>query len=391
MADSEIISIIVSQPSVVTGVNVVLVDAELLVMAPPAQINISVPTPVPIPVVTGAAALSATVNLAVTPPPMISVNMPLAPAVAVDVGAPPGPPGPPGPQGVPGPPGVAGPPGPPGAVGPPGQQGQVGVAGPQGPAGPGVATGGTTGQVLTKNSATNYDTIWSTPAPGGVTSVNTLTGALTIAQGTGINVASAGTTITISAPLFGSAAQGEVPASGGGTVNYLRADGTWAIPPAPTPAALTSANDTNVTLTLAGTPATALLQATSITAGWIGTLAAGRLNANVVQAVTNDANVIGSIATQTLTLGWTGTLANSRLATMAAHTYKGNNTAATAAPIDVTNTQLTADLNPFTSTLQGLAPASGGGTNNYLRADGSWATPPAPPTTAALVLLDWYV
>jgi hypothetical protein len=43
-----------------------------------------------------------------------------------------------------------------------------------------------------------------------------------------------------------------------------------------TPAALTKANDTNVTLTLGGTPTTALLQATSITAGWTGTLATGR-------------------------------------------------------------------------------------------------------------------
>ena len=44
----------------------------------------------------------------------------------------------------------------------------------------------------------------------------------------------------------------------------------------PTPAALTAANDTNVTLTLGGTPATALLQASSITEGWAGTLAVPR-------------------------------------------------------------------------------------------------------------------
>jgi len=62
----------------------------------------------------------------------------------------------------------------------------------------------------------------------GVSSINGLTGAVTIAAGTGINLSSAGTTITISAPLFGTSAQGEVPASGGGTVNFLRADGTWA-------------------------------------------------------------------------------------------------------------------------------------------------------------------
>lgn len=78
-------------------------------------------------------------------------------------------------------------------------------------------------------------------------------------------------------------------------------------------AALTKVDDTNVTLTLGGTPATALLVAASLTLGWTGTLAAGRLNSNVVQAVTNDTNVTGSITTQTLTLGWTGTLAAGRL------------------------------------------------------------------------------
>jgi hypothetical protein len=83
--------------------------------------------------------------------------------------------------------------------------------------------------------------------------------------------------------------------------------------PATTPAAATSANDTNVTLTLSGTPTTALLQAVQWQMGWTGTLAAGRLNANVVQGVTNDTNVTGSIATQSLTLGWTGTLAAGRL------------------------------------------------------------------------------
>lgn len=43
-----------------------------------------------------------------------------------------------------------------------------------------------------------------------------------------------------------------------------------------TPAALTKTDDTNVTLTLGGTPATALLQATSLTLGWTGTLAETR-------------------------------------------------------------------------------------------------------------------
>lgn len=77
-------------------------------------------------------------------------------------------------------------------------------------------------------------------------------------------------------------------------------------------AALTKVDDTNVTLSLGGSPTVALLAATSITAGWTGTLAANRLNGNVVQAVTNDTNVTGTVATQTLTLGWTGQLSLAR-------------------------------------------------------------------------------
>lgn len=39
-------------------------------------------------------------------------------------------------------------------------------------------------------------------------------------------------------------------------------------------------------------------------------------------------------------------------------------------------TTLTALLNQFTSSLQGLVPPSSGGTTNFLRADGTWAAPP---------------
>jgi len=78
------------------------------------------------------------------------------------------------------------------------------------------------------------------------------------------------------------------------------------------PAALSTANDTNITITASGAPATALLQAVTLTAGFTGTLASGRLNSNVVQGVTNDTNVIGSISAQNLTLGWSGVLAIAR-------------------------------------------------------------------------------
>lgn len=42
----------------------------------------------------------------------------------------------------------------------------------------------------------------------------------------------------------------------------------------------------------------------------------------------------------------------------------------------LSNAQLTAIINPYTAILSGAVPASGGGTVNFLRADGTWAVPP---------------
>ncbi len=57
---------------------------------------------------------------------------------------------------------------------------------------------------------------------------------------------------------------------------------------------------------------------------------------------------------------------------MAANSLKGNNTGGQTLGIDLTGTQVTAMLDTVSSSLKGLAPASGGGTANFLRADGSW-------------------
>jgi hypothetical protein len=64
-------------------------------------------------------------------------------------------------------------------------------------------------------------------------------------------------------------------------------------------------------------------------------------------------NTTGSSAS----VSGTNVITNSNLSQVAAHTYKGNNTGSTANVIDVTNTQLTADLNLSTTTLQGLMSA----------------------------------
>lgn len=74
--------------------------------------------------------------------------------------------GPQGPAGQNGAEGPQGPKGDPGPQGPPGEDGAPGAQGPQGPAGPGVAAGGTPGQVLVKSSDADYETEWKTPSGG---------------------------------------------------------------------------------------------------------------------------------------------------------------------------------------------------------------------------------
>ena len=96
--------------------------------------------------------------------------------------------GPQGPQGETGATGATGPQGPQGetgatgATGPQGPQGETGATGatgpqgPQGPSGEGVPTGGSAGQVLIKDSATDYDTSWSTLDASDIPYDNTTSG-----------------------------------------------------------------------------------------------------------------------------------------------------------------------------------------------------------------------
>lgn len=57
--------------------------------------------------------------------------------------------------------------------------------------------------------------------------------------------------------------------------------------------------------------------------------------------------------------------------------FLGRITAGAGDTEELTGTQATTLLDTFTSSLKGLAPSSGGGTTNYLRADGTWAAPSA--------------
>ena len=244
------------------------------------------------------------------------------------------------------------------------------------------------------------------------------------------------TQVTAMLNNFTSSLKGLVPGSGGGTTNFLRADGTWAAPSGsgitaltgdatatgPGSAALTLATvNSNVgsftygsfTVNAKGlitaassgaTPEVPLTFSTGLTrtvntitvntsqnistlsnltgngfvktSGGTGALSIDTntyLTAN--QTITLSGDISGSGTTAITTAIGSNKVTNSMLAQMAAHTYKGNNTGSTANAADITSTQLTADLNQFTSSLQGLVPGSGGGTTNFLRADGTWTAP----------------
>jgi hypothetical protein len=138
-------------------------------------------------------------------------------------------------------------------------------------------------------------------------------------------------------------AHGLLPKLGGGTTNFLRADGTWAAPPGG------SGGQTN---TVAG--------ATGITN--TGT------NVDAVLAPT-----YGSTA-NTICQGNDSRLSDSRTPTSHASSHKsaGGDSIKLdelAAPTDVTTLD-------STTSAHGLLPKLGGGTTNFLRADGAWAAPP---------------
>lgn len=93
------------------------------------------------------------------------------------------------------------------------------------------------------------------------------------------------------------------------------------------------------------------------------------------QSITLSGDISGTGTTAITTAIGANKVTNSMLAQVATATFKGRTTASTGNVEDLTVTQATALLDTFSSTLKGLVPASGGGTTNFLRADGTWAAP----------------
>jgi len=106
----------------------------------------------------------------------------------------------------------------------------------------------------------------------GITALNGLTEQVqtfaTGTTGTDFNISSVTATHTLNLPVASAINTGKLSSADWTTFNNKQN--------AITPAALSKTDDTNVTLTLGGSPTTALLQATSLTLGWSGQLSIAR-------------------------------------------------------------------------------------------------------------------
>lgn len=97
------------------------------------------------------------------------------------------------------------------------------------------------------------------------------------------------------------------------------------------------------------------------------------------QTITLTGNVTGSGTGSFAATIANDAVTNAQLANVSTATFKGRITAASGDPEDLSGTQATTLLDTFTSGLKGLVPASGGGTTNFLRADGTFADPAVGP------------
>ena len=94
--------------------------------------------------------------------------------------------------------------------------------------GAGVVPGGTTGQVLTKTSGSDYATSWQTPTTGGVSTARTISTTAPLTGGG--DRLSADRTLAIS-DFYSTTSRGAVPNPTATSGRFLKDDGTWSLPP----------------------------------------------------------------------------------------------------------------------------------------------------------------
>ena len=192
---------------------------------------------------------------------------------------------------------------------------------------------------------------------------NTILGRVT--GGSGIIEELTGTQATTLLDTFTDVLKGLAPASGGGTTNFLRADGTWISPSGAGEQNTISSDGGGLGLTATISKVGVDLRVRSLAA----TSPLNVAEATDLITFTIDLLVNADIAAS-------AGIVNSKLADIATATLLGRVSGGSGVREELSGTQATTLLDTFTDALKGLAPASGGGTANFLRADGSWDVPP---------------
>jgi hypothetical protein len=179
--------------------------------------------------------------------------------------------------------------------------------------------------------------------------------------------------INIIPNLFSNLTPGVTPASGGGTLNFLRADGTWQPPPGTSTGTVKSVGIstfgsggeaitvTNTPITTSGNINLDIHFFSSIQAGVVppsGGVDGTFLAADGSFQVPTGSNT-GTVTSVSLEIQ--GPAFTSMSVLSSPITDSGN---------------IILQPNFFDSQAAGVVPASGGGPNNFLRADGTWAVPP---------------
>jgi hypothetical protein len=210
--------------------------------------------------------------------------------------------------------------------------------------------------------------------------------------------------------VFTSSSSGYVPASGGGTTNFLRADGTFAAPPSGSgtvtsvglslPSILNVSNSPvtssgTLTATLAAQGANQVFAgpssgpASTPTFRQLGYSELSGTDGSITDAKITTAGLSASSVNWTSITAWAPNTSYTKgdLVEYQGIAYRRISTGFSDPSFNGTNWNQTTSSavishghSTFTSTSSGYVPASGGGTTKFLRADGTFA---APPTTFA--------